>query len=227
MDMKNRENAVVNRAAESRRKLMLAGMARFAEKGYSGASVRDIVGGLGCSVQAISLHFGSKEGLSVAIVEEFRKTFVLPTVSDPASITTDRAWRVAVKRFVSDLIELMGAKDEPNCYFAALYRHESANLHAKTKTLHEEIMMPIFRQFEQLIARGVPGRDPSLVRLVTLSLWNNVLAYALKHPEVLAADVPEGIDSRLFREMTIDYMVEVGLSKLKFTQENKEHSNDR
>ena len=219
MDMKNRENAVVNRAAESRRKLMLAGMARFAEKGYSGASVRDIVGGLGCSVQAISLHFGSKEGLSVAIVEELRKTFVLPTVSDPASITTDRAWRVAVKRFVSDLIELMGAKDEPNCYFAALYRHESANLHAKKKTLHEEIMVPIFRQFGQLIALGVPGRDPSMVRLATLSLWNNVLAYALKHPEVLAADVPEGVDSRLFREMTIDYMVEVGLAKLKFTQE--------
>ena len=215
----NQENAGTNRAAESRRKLMLAGMARFAEKGYSGASVRDIVGGLGCSVQAISLHFGSKEGLSVAIVEELKKTFVFPAVSDPASITTDRAWRVAVKRFVSDLIELMGAKDEPNCYFAALYRHESANLHAKKKTLHEEIMMPIFRQFEQLIARGVPGRDPSLVRLATLSLWNNVLAYALKHPEVLAADVPEGIDLRLFREMTIDYMVEVGLSKLKFTQE--------
>ena len=78
--------------------------------------------------------------------------------------------------------------------------------------------MPIFRQFEQLIALGVPGRDPSRVRLATLSLWNNVLAYALKHPEVLAADVPEGVDLRLFREMTIDYMVEVGLSKLNFTQ---------
>ena len=219
MNKTNQENAGANRAAESRRKLMLAGMAKFAEKGYSGASVRDIVGCLGCSVQAISLHFGSKEGLAMAIVEELKKTFVLPATSDPSSITTDRAWRVAVKRFVSDLIELMGAKGEPNCYFAALYRHESANLHAKTKTLHEEIMMPIFRQFEQLVALGVPGRDPSLVRLATLSLWNNVLAYALKHPDVLAADVPEGIDMRLFREMTIDYMVEVGLSKLKFTQE--------
>ena len=219
MSKTSQMNSSTNRAAESRRKLLLAGMARFAENGYSGASVRDIVGGLGCSVQAISLHFGSKEGLAVAIVEELKKTFVFPAVSDPASITTDRAWRVAVKRFVSDLIELMGAKGEPNCYFAALYRHESANLHAKTKTLHEEIMMPIFRQFEQLIALGVPGRDPSLVRLATLSLWNNVLAYALKHPDVLAADVPEGIDMRLFREMTIDYMVEVGLAKLKFTQE--------
>lgn len=76
--------------------------------------------------------------------------------------------------------------------------------------------MPIFHQFEQLIALGVPGRDPSIVRLATLSLWNNVLAYALKHPETLAADVPDGIDPLLFREMTIDYMLEVGLSQLKF-----------
>lgn len=219
MDTTNQTKSGANRAAESRRRLLLAGMAKFAEKGYSGASVRDIVGGLGCSVQAISLHFGSKEGLVLAIVEELKKTFVFPAVSDLASITTDLAWRVAVKRFASDLIELLGAKDEPNCYFAALYRHESANLHAKKVTLHEEIMMPIFHQFEQLIALGVPGRDPSLVRLATLSLWNNVLAYALKHPEVLAADVPEGIDLRLFREMTINYMVEVGLAKLKFSQE--------
>ena len=208
----------MKRSADSRRKLLLAGMALFAEKGYSGASVRDIVGYVGCSVPLISLHFGGKEGLAAAIVEELKRTFFITAASDADSITTDCAWRVAVKKFVSDLIALFAAKDEPNCHFAALYRHESANLHAKRKTLHEEIMMPIYRQFEQLIALGVPGRDPSRVRLATLSLWNNVLAYALKHPEVLAADVPEGVDLRLFREMTIDYMVEVGLSKLNFTQ---------
>ena len=219
MSKTKQERGGVSRTGSSRRKLLLAGMAQFAEKGYSGASVRDIVGSIGFSVPSISLHFGGKEALSVAIVRELTQTIVPPSSSDLGSITTDLAWRVAVKKYVSDLIALFAAKDEPNCYFAALYRHESANLHAKKVTLHEEIMVPIFRQFEQLVALGVAGRDPALVRLATLSLWNNVLAYVLKHPETLAADVPEGVDPQLFREMTIDYMVEVGLSKLKFTPE--------
>lgn len=218
MKKTSRENGRANRAAESRQKLLLAGMVQFADKGYSGASVRDIVGSIGYSVPAISMYFGGKEGLALAIVEELKRTVVPPAVSDSSSITTDLAWRVAVKRFVCDLIAIFEAKDVPNCYFSALYRHESANLHAKKVTLHEEIMVPIFRQFEQLIAMGVAGRDPSLVRLATLSLWNNVLAYALKHPETLAADVPEGVDPQLFREMAIDYMVEVGLSKLGFAK---------
>ncbi|MCQ2368501.1 MAG: TetR family transcriptional regulator [Kiritimatiellae bacterium] len=205
------------KAIESRQKLLLAGMEQFAEKGYSGASVRDIVGSIGYSVPSISAYFGGKEGLANAIVETLKQTFVQPVIHDLSTITTDRAWRVAVKGFVSDLIGLFASKDEPNRYFAALYRHESANLHAKKVTLHEEIMVPIFHHFERLIELGVPGRDKTTIRLATLSLWNNVLAYALKHPETLAADVPEGIDPKLFREMTIDYMVEVGLSQLNFT----------
>lgn len=212
------ENLRKQQAAESRRKILFAAMQCFAERGYAGASVRDIVGKVGFAVPAISAHFGGKEGLANAIVAALKQTFVQPVIHDLSSITTDRAWRVAVKRFVSDLIELFAAKEEPNCYFAALYRHESANLHAKKITLHEEIMVPIFNHFERLIELGVPGRDKTTIRLATLSLWNNVLAYALKHPETLAADVPEGVDPRLFREMTIDYMVEVGLSQLKFEQ---------
>lgn len=217
MKVSKRETGRTPKAVESRQKLLLAGMRLFAEKGYSGASVRDIVGSVGFAVPAISAYFGGKAGLATAIVAEMKRTFVYPVIHDLSSITSDRAWRAAVKRFVSDLIELFAAKDEPNCYFAALYRHETANLHAKKVTLQEEIMLPIFHHFEQLIALGVPGRDKTIIRLATLSLWNNVLAYALKHPETLASDIPKGIAPRLFREMTIDYMVEVGLSQLKFS----------
>lgn len=213
------ENLRKLQAAESRRKVLIAGMQCFADKGYAGASVRDIVNSIGYSVNVISAHFGSKEGLADAIVRELQRTIVQPIAHEAEQILSDYAWRIAVKRFVAELISLFAAKDEPNCYFAALYRHENANLHAKKVTLHEEIMVPIFHRFEQLVSLGVPGRDPSIVRLATLSLWNNVLAYALKHPETLAADVPAGVDPRLFREMTIDYMVDVGLAKLKFTVE--------
>lgn len=206
-----------SQSKESRRRLLLAGMIQFAKMGYSGASVRDIVGYAGMSVPAISAYFGSKEGLATAIVDEFKRTIVIPMASQADEIGSDLMWRVAVKRFVQQVIAIFNAKDEPNCYFAALYRHESANLHAKKVTLHDEIISPIFHQLEKLMALGVADRSPIVVRLWTLALWNNVIAYALKHPEVIAKDVPEGIDSQLFLETTIDFMVDKCIRDLSFT----------
>lgn len=216
MNDKNNENLRTVKSVETRRRLLLAGMAVFADCGFNGASVRDIVGKSGHTVNAISFFYGGKEGLADAIVKELKQTIVPNLPEATEEITSDLVWRATVKRFVSEMIALFGAKDEPNCYFAALYRHESARLHAKKVTLHEEIMVPLFKRFEKLIALGVEYRDPIKVRLAALSLWNNMIAYALKHQDVLLADVPAGIDPAVFREMTIDYMVEVGLAKLKF-----------
>lgn len=64
MEKSKHEGGHRDRAAESRHRLLLAGMAQFAEKGYDGASVRGIVGSVGCSVPAISSYFGGKEGLA-------------------------------------------------------------------------------------------------------------------------------------------------------------------
>jgi len=201
---------------EAGRKVLLAGMAVFAEKGYRGATVRDIVERIGCSVSAVSIHYGSKEGLARAVVEDLDRTLVRPVANKPEEIRSDYAWRVAVKRFVAQVVDLFTAQDEPNRYFASLYRHESANLGEKAVTLHARIVHPLFLALEGLVALGVADRDPVAVRLATLALWNMMVAYALKHPDILAEDVPAGIDPGLFRDMTIDYMVEKGLSGLRF-----------
>lgn len=215
------ENLRTARSVETRRRLLLAGMAVFADGGFHGSSVRDIVTRSGHTVNAVSAFYGGKEGLAEAIVRVLKQTLA-PIVSEPpAKIASDLAWRRAVKRFVGEVIAMFGAKEEPDCYFAALYRHESARLHAKKLTLHEEIMVPLFARFEKLIALGVEDRDPVQIRLATLSLWNNMIAYALKHRDVLRADVPEGVDPEIFRERTIDYMIEVGLTKLKFKTQRK------
>ncbi len=221
-DMKkpDSENLRKLQAAESHRKILMAAMKCFAEKGYVGASVRDIVKVVGCSVNGISAHFGSKEGLAEAVVRELQKTIVQPIAHEAEQILSDFAWRVAVKRFVADVIALFTAKEEPNCYFAALYRHEHANLSAKKVTLHEEIILPIFHQLEQLMSLGVAERDPLTTRLWTLALWNNVLIYALKHPVVLAEDIPAGMSPDLFRATTIDFMVDKCIRELKFTSES-------
>lgn len=57
--------------SESRRKLLETASKLFAEKGYEGVSTRDIAAAANVNISLISYYFSGKEGLYVAILEDF------------------------------------------------------------------------------------------------------------------------------------------------------------
>ena len=57
-------------AKRTRQSILEAAQALFAEKGYSGANVNEIVARAGTTKPMIYYHFGSKEGLFAAVLEE-------------------------------------------------------------------------------------------------------------------------------------------------------------
>ena len=59
----------------SRERLLRAAVAVFDRKGYAAASVREIVEQAGITKPALYYHFGSKEGILVAILEEGARQF--------------------------------------------------------------------------------------------------------------------------------------------------------
>ncbi len=72
------------RDARSRERLLLAAVDVFDRKGYAAASVREIVEGAGVTKPALYYHFGSKEGILVAILQEGARRFeqaLTPAVS--------------------------------------------------------------------------------------------------------------------------------------------------
>ncbi len=56
-------------AAQTRRRLLAAGLRLFARRGYAGTSVRDIVAAAGLTKPSLYYHFGSKAGLYKALVD--------------------------------------------------------------------------------------------------------------------------------------------------------------
>jgi AcrR family transcriptional regulator len=58
-----------------RDKLLAAAIRLFAAKGYAAASVRDILRAAGVTAPVLYYHFGSKEGLFLAIAQEGRAKF--------------------------------------------------------------------------------------------------------------------------------------------------------
>lgn len=61
--------------ARSRERLLLAAVDVFDRKGYAAASVREIVERAGMTKPALYYHFGSKEGILVAILQEGSRRF--------------------------------------------------------------------------------------------------------------------------------------------------------
>ncbi|MFO1425438.1 MAG: helix-turn-helix domain-containing protein [Steroidobacteraceae bacterium] len=53
---------------DARHRLLEAASAEFAERGYAGATVRDIVARAGTNLNAVNYHFGSKQQLYVEVI---------------------------------------------------------------------------------------------------------------------------------------------------------------
>ena len=101
----------------------------FAERGFYGASVRDITGRVGASANAISYHFGSKERLYQEIIERLASDqleLAERVLSTPARSPEEFAVRLEV--FFTGLLE---------CYLD-----------------NRDTIRIIFREFELLLPRG-------------------------------------------------------------------------
>src|SRR5579862_5216450 len=57
------------RGEETRARIIITALKLFGEKGFAGASTRDIASGAGVNAPALQYYFDSKEGLYLACVE--------------------------------------------------------------------------------------------------------------------------------------------------------------
>ena len=84
-----------------RNKLVLAALKLFAERGFSGASTRDIADAAGANISAIRYYFGDKAGL-------YRAAFTEPLDEYPGQGTTDLdpdlPLTPALQRFFADFL---------------------------------------------------------------------------------------------------------------------------
>lgn len=200
-----------------KQRLLLAAMKEFADKGYLGASLADIASHCKTSSALVCYHFGTKEKLAQAVIDHLVTVVPLPRVVDPSTLANEDLYRAALKKFVSDFVELFLSDKEPLCYVSPLYRHEAANLRAKSSSLHDAVLWPIFLQLEKLIAAGVPDRDPIKIRFWSLAVWNILLGYTMKDPTRVRLYYPSEMPNELFRQTAIDFIVDKVLAALRFS----------
>jgi AcrR family transcriptional regulator len=198
--------AHTRRSTEEVRRLVLASARRlFSIHGYGGTSTRDIASDAGVTAPAIYRHFGSKERLFEAAVEQPLHVAVDGFLQDWEFLGPDRANNAAaVRLYMKSLVRLL--KDNRDLVTA--YLHNRSHDDTEESVLSHELSSVVERVRSAITDQGLVGVDvPVVVRCVTgmvlsLVLYDDFLFPPDDHPsqdrilnEVVALTL-RGIESR-------------------------------
>lgn len=91
---------------DSKQALLTAGIKIFAEKGFEGATVKDVSDAAGVNVSLVSYHFGGKEGLYRACLLDFAKARLDAAERILKTPTSASELRVRLRLFAEELLDI-------------------------------------------------------------------------------------------------------------------------
>jgi TetR/AcrR family transcriptional regulator, regulator of cefoperazone and chloramphenicol sensitivity len=106
---------MIRPADRTRQSIMKAAVKLFAEKGYQGASVRDIVAKAGVNQAAINYHFKSKDGLYAELLTVAFEKLTEQAGFDPQELKS-LSREEALRRFVHQQLRPLLFRDELSQY---------------------------------------------------------------------------------------------------------------
>ncbi len=182
-----------SKGEQARRKLLLAALRKFGEKGYENASVREIADEAGQNVAAISYYFTNKEKLHAEVLEGiggYLRGVFGPVAGDAREHfregNTDPASALKiVKRMMRTLLgeQLEGGEFEK---IRLVMLREQAAPSANFELLYEKTLRPLHELFSRAVGVAT-GRDPASEEVIlrTHALFGQVLSFTLARATIL------------------------------------------
>ena len=181
------ETAAQARGDETRAQLLDAGMSLFAERGFDAVSTRELARAANVNLAAIAYHFGSKQGLSMAITERIIADVggamlhhVHGLADGIARAGSDRRalGRLAaglVRRLIAVFVADAGRKRQ-----IAFVLHEYTRPGEAFDRIFEAVLEPMHRTLTALVAaaRGLPAEHPDAI-MGAHALLGQVMAFAI------------------------------------------------
>lgn len=178
------------RGAETREKLIYVGMRMFALNGFNGVSMRALASEAEVNLATVGYHFGGKQGLYDAIIQE------LVSVKDEVTPGVEAVNRQVARHKAGELSKselmawyfremMLGLIGTPDSIWGAMiiYRELAAPSESYA-LLDEEFFKPSWVAMETLIAAAMPEDTPVLeIRLVAFSVVGIALKFV--HPKAL------------------------------------------
>ena len=146
----------------------------FAEKGFEGATLRDVADRVGIRIPSLYNHFASKDHLYAAVLERGIGP-VLQTLA--ASAVDDQQSR---SRILEDTLAALA--ERPN--LPRLVLHETLAGGRHLRKMLEEWLGPVLRQAQQLVESGPAAQrwQPEQLPHLVLAMYNIVVGYFAAAP---------------------------------------------
>jgi AcrR family transcriptional regulator len=138
----------------TRRRILKAASRVFAERGYEGASIRDIVARADVNQAAINYHFGSKEGLYRAVLE---LALAALTNADVAAGNNGETREAELRAFVGRQLRPLLGKDELSDYLR-IFNWETVRPSPAFRKFVAQEAGPYLASATALVRRFLPPR---------------------------------------------------------------------
>lgn len=185
---------------ESRHKLIKAALPLFAEKGYAAVSIRELAATAQVNSALITYHFGGKENLYRAVLEDqFNQLIELFSDKKYSYLAPAEKIREAAR----DIIDFQGK----NPFFRKLLFGELSHTTPSFEYILKDYSYKLYQVFHEILRDGVtkgnfrPTLDPTYALFAILG---TVSYYFIAH-SVIETVIPNLVlDDRIFKEQAVE-----------------------
>ena len=164
----------------TRERLIEASGIVFAEKGFNGATVREICLKAGANVAAINYHFRDKMGLYIEVLRRSMKLAHEETI-DPSGMEPE----AVLTAVIHGMVRRMHRAREGAAWHVRIMAHELAQPTAALDRVVEEVIGPRYEMLRTIVSRvtGLPLEHES-TRMCVLSVIGQIVHYAHGWPVI-------------------------------------------
>ncbi len=163
---------------DAQKRLLLAAQEEFAERGFDGATIRDICRKAGANVASINYYFGGKDGLYIEAVKSAHScTFPIGAFqSQPAGTPAVEKLR----RFIGEMVARMHEPISPTAM--KLIMREMADPGKAGHIVVKEFIQPAAFTLRDILQELLPAVDEPHRMAVGFSIIGQILFYRQNRP---------------------------------------------
>lgn len=203
---------------KTRQRILHAAAEIFSEKGFRGATVRQICARAGANVAAINYHFDSKEKLYIETCRYiFRDASALNLSREPIRVATEEDWKRELWQWTASLLDQVTSDKQAHVWEARMFSRERAEPSQVLPVLLKEFFLPIKERLDTLLRMALPAdAAPALLQTWSINIIAQCTVYAQHETPWDRLLFPAKLSREAWLEMTARHIVDGILVRLKF-----------
>lgn len=203
---------------ETKQRLRAAAAALFAERGFHGATMRDLAERGGVNLAASHYHYGSKRDLYLEVLRE-QFAAVRSELERSGAALPARGLRQLGRDALIELLRLRSRVmltmliGTPPALHGALMQREMCDPSEALPVIVDEFLQPMMLDLQRILTLLAPGLKPATIERCAFSIVGQAMFYQITRP---ALQRMKNIDSypANFIATTADHIVEFSLGGL-------------